>query len=58
MNTNMYKHAVVQENIAKLRKIGYKFVGPVEGRLACGGSGLGHLAPVKEIVAQAKRLAR
>ncbi|MGE4357618.1 MAG: flavoprotein [Candidatus Omnitrophota bacterium] len=50
MNENMYKNKIVQENIQKLKKLGYVFVGPVKGRLACGETGLGHLAPLEEIV--------
>lgn len=58
MNEAMYTHRVVRENIAKLKRIGYTFVGPVKGHLACGREGLGHLAPAEEIVAQVKRLLR
>lgn len=58
MNENMYKHRIVQENIAKLKGAGYKFVGPVKGQLACGYEGLGHIASVREIVSVAKRLLR
>ncbi|MGA2775156.1 MAG: flavoprotein [Candidatus Omnitrophota bacterium] len=50
MNENMYKNKITQGNIKKLESFGYKFVGPAEGRLACGRSGLGCLASVEEIV--------
>lgn len=50
MNDNMYKNKIVQENIAKLKKHGYRFVGPIQGRLACGRLGIGHLAPLKDII--------
>ena len=56
MNEKMYKHEITQSNIAKLKKIGYKFIGPVKGRLACGCVEIGHLADVKEIADEAKRL--
>ena len=56
MNVHMYKHAIVQENIEKLKKIGYKFIGPVAGRLACGCDDMGHIADIKDIVTEAKRL--
>ena len=56
MNEKMYKHEITQGNIAKLKKIGYKFIGPVKGRLACGCVEIGHLADVKEIADEAKRL--
>ena len=50
MNDNMYGHAIVQANIGALKKIGYKFIGPVKGRLACGREGLGRMSDVDEIV--------
>jgi len=56
MNENMYRHKIVRENIARLKSIGYKFVGPREGRLACGCVGMGRLAGVNDIVAALKRL--
>lgn len=43
MNDNMYAHAVTQENIAKLKKIGYGFVNPIHGALCCGRTGMGHI---------------
>lgn len=59
MNTNMYENPVVQENIAKLIRYGYFFIGPGEGRLACGNVGKGVLADVSEIVDTVeKRLAQ
>ena len=50
MNTNMYENPIVQENIAKLKKLGYEFIEPASGRLACGDEGKGKLAPVSDIV--------
>ena len=50
MNDGMYTNPVVQENIKRLKKLGYKFVGPVKGRLACGRVGMGRLSDVDEIV--------
>ena len=56
MNEKMYKHAAVTDNIAKLKRFGYKFIGPIKGRLACGCVDIGHIADVKDIVNEAKRL--
>jgi len=56
MNEKMYEHAVLKENIAKLKKIGYSFVGPVKGHLACGHNAMGHIASTDDIVAAAKKL--
>lgn len=49
MNTNMYENPMVQENINKLKKHGYKFIEPASGRLACGDEGKGKLADTKLI---------
>ncbi len=43
MNDNMYAHPMTRENIAKLKKIGYEFVNPIEGDLVCGRLGMGHI---------------
>lgn len=56
MNDKMYKHKAIQENIAKLKNYGYKFIGPKRGRLACGYEGIGHIADVEEIVQVIKKL--
>lgn len=50
MNTNMYNNIIVKENINKLKKLGYKFISPASGRLACGDVGEGKLADTKLIV--------
>lgn len=49
MNTNMYNNLIVKENIAKLKKLGYTFISPESGRLACGDIGEGKLADTKLI---------
>jgi len=56
MNDNMYKNKFVQENIKRLKESGYEFVGPINGRLACGREGMGHMAKVEDILEAAKRL--
>ena len=40
MNTNMYENPIVQENIKKLSSLGYIFIEPDSGRLACGADGV------------------
>lgn len=50
MNTNMYTNPITQENIAKLKKLGYGFINPDSGRLACGDIGEGKLADTEIIV--------
>ena len=56
MNEKMYQHGIVQENIKKLKTLGYSFVGPVEGRLACGHDAIGHIADILDIVKEAKKI--
>jgi phosphopantothenoylcysteine decarboxylase/phosphopantothenate--cysteine ligase len=56
MNEKMYKHKAIQENIEKLKRFGYKFIGPKRGYLACGYEGIGHLADVEDIVKAVKKI--
>lgn len=51
MNTNMYKNPILQDNIKKLLKYGYKFIEPSSGRLACGDTGEGKLQDT-ELIAE------
>ena len=50
MNTNMFENPIVQENIEKLKSLGYQFIEPKESMLACGTLGKGALADVDVIV--------
>ncbi len=56
MNTQMYQNPVVQQNIKKLRQLGYCFVGPNSGKLACGTSGKGRMSEPQEIFKQIKNI--
>ena len=56
MNYNMYEHKITQENVVKLKSLGYKFIGPQKGKLATGKIGIGHLAAVEDILREAKRI--
>jgi phosphopantothenoylcysteine synthetase/decarboxylase len=56
MNEKMFQHRMTRENIARLKKAGYRFVGPRKGRLVCGDTGMGHLEDVEKIVGEAVRL--
>ncbi len=55
MNTGMYEHPVAQENMGKLKKLGYQFVGPIRGELACREIGLGHIAEQEQILAAVRK---
>ena len=50
MNNNMYENKIVQDNIKKLKKYGYKFIEPSVGHLACGTTAKGKLPKTEEIV--------
>jgi phosphopantothenoylcysteine decarboxylase/phosphopantothenate--cysteine ligase len=49
MNDNMWANTITQENVAKLIKRGFTFVGPAHGKLASGKLGLGRLSGPDEI---------
>lgn len=50
MNTRMWENPIVVENVRKLRRLGYRFVEPGAGWLACRTIGPGRLAEPDEIV--------
>ena len=50
MNSAMYLHPAVQENMRRLAQRGYTFIQPESGHLACGEEGIGRLAEVDAIV--------
>jgi phosphopantothenoylcysteine decarboxylase / phosphopantothenate---cysteine ligase len=52
MNVHMYENPILQENLRKLRRLGYHVMEPAEGFLACGYEGKGRL-PDAEKIAQA-----
>lgn len=56
MNTNMWRHAATQHNLATLRARGAEFVGPDRGELACGWIGEGRMIDPPQIVAAALTL--
>lgn len=58
MNEAMFMNNIVQKNIAKLKKIGMRFVGPRRGWLACGYEGVGCLEDIEEIFKASERLLR
>lgn len=56
MNTGMWENPIVQKNIAGLKSLNYHFVGPIEGRLACGTTGVGKMAEIAKIIRKAEGL--
>ena len=54
METHMYDHAAVQQNLRRLQALGYGFVGPESGVLASGAEGRGRMSEPEAIVAAAE----
>jgi len=50
MNTNMWNNKIIQSNVKKLKNMGYAFVGPEYGNLACGVDGVGRMSKLDDIV--------
>jgi len=50
MNQRMFESAALQENLQRLKSRGVRQVGPVEGWLACGTTGIGRMADVQQIL--------
>lgn len=50
MNTHMYENKLVQNNMKKLKELGYYFVEPDLGMLACGVEGKGKFPKIEKIV--------
>lgn len=56
MNESMFNNKITQDNIKKLKALGYKFVNPGKGELVCGREGFGCLAEVESIVKEVKSI--
>jgi phosphopantothenoylcysteine decarboxylase/phosphopantothenate--cysteine ligase len=50
MNVRMWEHPATQRNVRTLTGFGYRMLGPVAGRLACGDEGVGRMLEPAEIV--------
>jgi len=50
MNVRMWEHPSTKENLNKLKKFGYKIIGPEIGDMACGEFGEGKMTEPNEIV--------
>ncbi|MCP5366297.1 MAG: bifunctional phosphopantothenoylcysteine decarboxylase/phosphopantothenate--cysteine ligase CoaBC [Hyphomicrobiales bacterium] len=51
MNVRMWHHPITQRNLADLRALGVRQVGPGEGAMACNEFGMGRMAEPAEILA-------
>lgn len=56
MDNQMWEHPATQESVITLRDRGVDFVGPMEGRLASGRTGLGRLAETPQVVGALRAL--
>lgn len=56
MNTQMYLHPATQDNLRRLKELGYHVVEPESGRLACGVTGPGRLPATEAILAAISHL--
>ncbi len=50
MNNNMWNNQAVQDNIQKLAKMNYEFIGPEIGQLACGTNDIGRMSEPEDVV--------
>ncbi len=56
MNTGMFENPITQRNIKALAELGYHFVGPASGLLACGDTGAGRLEEIPTILQKVEEL--
>lgn len=57
MNTNMWANPAVRHNVKVLKERGFQFIGPAEGRLACGTEGIGRMSEPQEILEAIEKIA-
>jgi phosphopantothenoylcysteine decarboxylase/phosphopantothenate--cysteine ligase len=58
MNIHMFDNPILQENLRKLRRVGYHIMEPAEGYLACGYEGKGRLPDPEKILGEIESLLR
>lgn len=56
MNNRMWGNPITRENVAKLGKLGYRFIGPEEGWLACRNTGAGRMSEPQKILEEISSL--
>ncbi len=50
MNVRMWEHKATQKNLRTLFSYGYKFIGPLDGEMACGEYGKGKMSSPRQII--------
>jgi len=56
MNNNMWLNKIVVGNVQKLKSLGFKFIGPSYGELACGKKGIGRLEDIDKIIREIEKV--
>jgi phosphopantothenoylcysteine decarboxylase/phosphopantothenate--cysteine ligase len=56
MNHRMWENPIARQNVAKLSELGYRFIGPEPGWLACRNVGVGRLTEPESIFTEVARL--
>ena len=56
MNNRMWENPINQENVTKLANLGYTFLGPDSGWLACRNTGSGRLADPQSIIDEVTKM--
>jgi phosphopantothenoylcysteine decarboxylase/phosphopantothenate--cysteine ligase len=56
MNNRMWENPITKQNVAKLRELGYRFIGPESGWLACRNTGPGRMSEPEKIVAEVTQI--
>ena len=56
MNNRMWENPINQENVTKLANLGYTFLGPEEGWLACRNMGAGRLSEPQAIIDEVTKM--
>jgi len=57
MNDNMWTNPAVQRNVETVKEMGFKLIGPVKGRLACGTEAIGRMAEPQDILEAIEKIA-
>jgi len=57
MNDKMWNNPIVQGNVERLKEVGFQFVGPETGRLACGTEAVGRMAEPENILKAIEKIA-
>jgi len=57
MNNNMWDNPAVQRNVKTIKQMGFKLIGPVKGRLACGTEAIGRMAEPQDIFKVIEKIA-